>query len=130
MYCLGIYYNKALIGVETNFSTYPQKELERLRYPNFYIRMKEDTYTNKTEKAFGFNTNRKTRPIIIAELVQVARDMIESINDIETLEEMLTFIRNENGKAEAQLGCHDDLIMALAIAHYIRPQQKYIIKKK
>lgn len=129
MYCLGIYYNKALIGVETNFSTYPQKELERLRYPNFYIRMKEDTYTNKTEKAFGFNTNRKTRPIIIAELVQVARDMIESINDIETLEEMLTFIRNENGKAEAQLGCHDDLIMALAIAHYIRPQQKYIIKK-
>lgn len=102
MYCLGMYYNKALIGVETNFSTYPQKELERLKYPNFYVRMKEDTYTNKTEKAFGFNTNRKTRPIIIAELVHVVRDMIESINDIETLEEMLTFVKNEEGKAEAQ----------------------------
>lgn len=130
MYCLGIYYNKALIGVETNFSTYPQKELERLRYPNFYVRMKEDTYTNKTEKAFGFNTNRKTRPIIIAEIVHVVRDMVESINDAETLEEMLTFVRNEDGKAEAQLGCHDDLVMAFAIAHYIRTQQEYKVKKE
>ena len=130
MYCLGIYYNKALIGVETNFSTYPQKELERLKYPNFYVRMKEDTYTNKTEKAFGFNTNRKTRPIIIAELVHVVRDMIESINDIETLEEMLTFVKNEEGKSEAQLGCHDDLVMSLAIAHYIRTQQEYKVKKE
>ena len=130
MYCLDIYYNKALIGVETNFSTYPQKELERLKYPNFYVRMKEDTYTNKTEKAFGFNTNKKTRPIIIAEIVHVVRDMVESINDVETLEEMLTFVRNEDGKAEAQLGCHDDLVMAFAIAHYIRVQQEFEIKKE
>ena len=32
-----------------------------------------------------------------------------------------------NGKAEAQEGCHDDLVMGLAIAHYIRPQQKYTL---
>ena len=27
-------------------------------------------------------------------------------------------------KAEAQQGCHDDRVMALGIAHYIKPQQK------
>ncbi len=32
-----------------------------------------------------------------------------------------------NGKAEAQEGCYDDLVMGLAIAHYIRPQQKYTL---
>ncbi|MMZ68615.1 hypothetical protein D1872_313210 [compost metagenome] len=36
---------------------------------------------------------------------------------------MLTFVRNEKGKPEAQEGAHDDLIMALAIAYYSRGQQ-------
>lgn len=125
MYCLGKYYNNALIGIETNFSTYPNKELERLRYPNLYVREREDTYTHNIVQAFGFQTNSKTRPIIIAELVKIAREHIELFNDIGTLEEMLTFVRNEKGRPEAQNGSHDDLIMASAIAHYIRPQQAY-----
>lgn len=27
-------------------------------------------------------------------------------------------------------GCHDDLVMSLAIAHYIRTQQEYKVKKE
>jgi phage terminase large subunit len=30
MVCLGMHYNEALLGVESNFSTYPNKELQRL----------------------------------------------------------------------------------------------------
>lgn len=130
MYCLGFYYNKALIGIETNYSTYPNKELERLRYPNLFIREKEDTYTHKPIKSYGFETNKKTRPVIIAGLVEEYRDNIEQINDRDTLKEALTFIKNENGRAEAQEGYHDDLTMANAIAHYIRAFQTYLIKKK
>ena len=37
---------------------------------------------------------------------------------------MLTFIVNKNGRAEAEEGYHDDLVMGLAIAYYIRPQQE------
>lgn len=33
-----------------------------------------------------------------------------------------------NGRAEAQLGAHDDLVMALAIAYYIREQQEMQVK--
>lgn len=129
MYCLGYYYNKALIGIETNYSTYPNKELERLGYPNMFIREREDNFTHKIIKAFGFETNKKTRPVIIAELVEFARENIDLINDKSTLEEMLTFVRNEKGRPEAQNGAHDDLIMAKAIAHYIRPQQEYKVQK-
>ena len=104
MYCLGMYYNEALIGVEVNFSTCPEKELER---------EKEDTYTGKCNKAFGFKTDKVTRPLILSMLQSIVNDHIELINDKETLEEMLVFIRNEKGRPEAQEGCHDDLVMAL-----------------
>ena len=33
---------------------------------------------------------------------------------------MLTFVRNEKLRPEAEAGCHDDTVIALAIAHYIR----------
>lgn len=130
IYCLGMYYNKALIGIETNFSTYPTVKLAEMKYPNLYIRDKNpDDYRNKLETKLGVNTNKATRPHMLAILQTVVKDSIESIVDKETLEEMISFIVNETGKAEAQEGCHDDLVMGLSIANYIRPQQKYTLLK-
>lgn len=126
MYCLGMHYNTALIGIETNYSTYPVMELERLRYPKQYVRESLDDYTHKLKQSFGFQTNTKTRPVIIAQLIRAARDDIRLICDESTLEEMLTFVRGEDWKPQAEDGAHDDCIMALAIAHYIRPQQTYL----
>ena len=128
MYCLGIYYNTALQGIEANFSTYPIKELERIMYPKQFVREREDNYTGKPVKAYGFKTTGITRPLILAQLQAIVNDHVELINDKDTLEEMLTFVRNEKGKPEAQLGAHDDLVMALAIAYYIRPQQDMVVK--
>jgi phage terminase large subunit len=127
MYCLGEYYNTALIGIEANYSTYPIMELERLGYRKMFYRQTEDTITHKIERRFGFKTTSLTRPIILAELVKIVRENIEVMLDRATLEEMQTFVRNEKGRPEAELGCHDDLIMALAIAHYIRTQQSMTI---
>lgn len=56
--------------------------------------------------------------------MKYARENIESFNDKKTLEEMLTFVRNEKGRAEAEEGCHDDLVMSMAIALYARSQQR------
>ena len=124
IYCLGWYYNKALIGLETNFSTYPTKMLaEEYEYPNLYVRDKEDDYTGKIVKAYGFRTDRITRPLILAELQRIFEEEIEKITDIDILKEALTFIKNEKGRAEAQEGCHDDLIMGTAITYYISSQQ-------
>ena len=124
IYCLGKHYNTALIGLETNFSTYPVKRLEQMGYKKMFYREAEDSYTHKILQKYGFRTDKVTRPIIIANLVKIVREESELINDIPTLNEMLTFVRNEKGKPEAQDGKHDDNIMALAIAHYIRGQQE------
>ena len=129
-YALGIWYNTALIGIETNFSTYPVRELERLGYPNQYVRERVDTYTGNTVEAYGFETNTKTRPIIIAGFVRAARDDISLVCDQFTLQEMLTFVRSESWKPEAEEGAHDDCVMAMCIAHYIRPQQDYLAKEE
>jgi len=128
MYCMGKYYNYALLGIETNFSTYPVKELERLGYIHMYVREVEDSITHNMEKRYGFQTNKLTRPLAIAALVTIVREHPEWINDTTTLEEMLTFVRNEKGKATAQKGAHDDTIMGLAIAYYIRSQQTNQVK--
>ena len=125
IYCLGMFYNAALIGLENNFSTYPTQKLMELNYPNQYIRKKEDVYNNKYEKSFGFRTTSITRPYILGQLQEIVHDNIEVIQDIETLREMLTFIVNDKGRAEAEEGYHDDLVMALAISFYIRNQQRF-----
>ena len=122
MYCLGVYYGNALIGIEANFDSFPIMELQRLGYMNQYVREATDTYTGRTEKRFGFKTTVLTRPTIISRLIQVVREATESLNDKETLEELLTIIRNEKGRIEAPEGGHDDMMMGLAIAHHIREQ--------
>lgn len=129
MYCLGTYYNTALMGIETNFSTHPVRELERLGYPRQYVRESVDTYTHSVKKSYGFVTNSKTRPLLIAQLVSQMRDDIESLNDKQTAEEMMTFVYNESRRAEASRGAHDDLIMALGIAYYIRGNQSMTVQQ-
>ena len=130
VYCLGMYYNWALVGLETNFSTYPTNKLDELKYPNLYIREKEDDYTNKKEKRFGFKTTSITRPHILAGLQTIVLEEIDKIVDEDTLKEMLRFIKNEKGRPEAENGEHDDLVMGLAITYYIREQQSFKLLKK
>ena len=129
MYCLAKHYNNALVGMEVNFSTFPTREFERWNYTKMYVREVQDSYTHRLEKRFGFVTGRVTRPLLIANLVQIVDENINLINDIPTLEEMMTFVRNEKGKQEAQEGAHDDLIMGLGITYQIRDQQSYTVDK-
>ena len=112
-----------MIGVETNFSTLTTRKLAEMQYPNMYMRESVDNITKQTQKKYGFVTSVKTRPLIINNLVEIARENITNINDITTLREMLTFIRNEKGRAEAEIGKHDDLVMSLAITYFISNQQ-------
>ena len=124
MYCLGRYYNWALLGIEVNYSTYPVKLLDLLGYPRLYVRQIPDTYKTKFREAFGWETNSRTRPLAIAGLVQAFRDDPEMVRDRETLKEMKVFAYNDDHRPEALPGEHDDLVMALAIAAAIRDQQR------
>ena len=124
LYCLGMYYHEALIGIEINYSRQPTRILQsKYTYPNMYLRERLDGISDKTVLDYGFETTRHTKPVIIGELVELMRNNPESEVDVETLKEMTTFVRKDNGKMEALDGCHDDLVMAKAIAHFIAKKQ-------
>lgn len=110
-----MFYNSALVAIEANFSTFPNMELQRLKYRNLFVREKYDRILKDVQPKFGFKTTTLTRPIIINQLVEIVRENVELINDRETLMEMLSFVRLK-GKPQAADGAHDDLVMGLAIA--------------
>lgn len=123
LYCLGSLYNWAMIGLEVNFSYAPTERLVRCGYPNLYLRERVDSLTNKVEKKFGFRTTTQTRQNAISVLKTKFRESEGGIEcDAETLREMLTFVPDDKGKAVALAGKHDDLVMALAIAHQVSEQ--------
>ena len=129
IYCLGKYYNDALVGVETNYSRHPVRVLRELGYSNLYVAKKIGTAMDTPENYYGFVTSSITRPIIISNLVSVMREDIRLETDRQTLKEMTTFIKRADGRrAAAADGTHDDLVMASAIAHFIGIDYEHQIK--
>lgn len=125
MYCLGHYYNLALIGIEMNFNTGPIEELERLHYPRQYTRKKYDDMTGEFKNAHGWKTDGNTRPLIIDKEIHVIDENIELINDITMLEECLTFVYDKNDRPDAMSGKHDDALFSDMIANEIRRHQSF-----
>lgn len=130
LYCLGKYYNDALIGVEMNFNTAPIEELERLWYPNQYVRRTYDSYNKKEQKKYGWRTDGNTRPLIIDKEIDLINHNIELFNDVEMLRECMTFVYDDNGRPDAVSGKHDDLLFSDMIANEIRAQQRFTREEK
>jgi len=124
MYCLGMYYNLALIGIEMNFNTGPIEELERLHYPRQYMRKKYDDLSGEFKNAHGWKTDGNTRRLIIDKEIHLINNNIELFNDITMLNECITFIRKD-GKPDAMNGKHDDALFADMIANEIRRHQSF-----
>lgn len=122
MYCLGKYYNMAMIALEINFDYNPTQILVDLGYWNLYKRQIVDNTTNVPLEKYGFRTSSITRPLIINNFVGVARDDISLINDVATLEEMLEFVYDRARKPVANTGEHDDLVLSACITYYCRHQ--------
>lgn len=129
IYCLGRYYNDALAAVEVNFSTYPERKLEEWEYTSLYQRERFDTYANTMVKAYGWETSGKTRPQALAQLHTVMEESPELVVSQWTLGEMVVFVYDAHGKPQAAVGEHDDLVMAAAITHTARTQQRYTVQE-
>ena len=123
VYCLGKYFNDALIGIEINFNTFPIEELDRLHYPKQYIRQQYDSYLKEYQKKYGWRTDGNTRPLIIDKEIVLIRDNIDLFFDIAFLEECLSFVYDEKGRPDAMSGKHDDILFSDMIANEISGQQ-------
>jgi hypothetical protein len=117
---LGYRFNTARIICENNtfgFATV-SKLGQDMHYPAMFFTIKEGKLDGDETKAWGFRTSQQSKPMVIARLQEVIRTGDIQINDTTTLDELLTFITTEGGRMEAESGCHDDTVMALALANY------------
>lgn len=125
---LGYFYNQALLGVERNNQGIAVLiGLQQAYYPNLYYREDvTDTGENTTSK-LGWETNIRTKPTMVSDLGSFIRSRDLHVWNKTTIKELMTFVRIEDkkkgsstgtymGKVGAQAGCHDDEVMALALA--------------
>ena len=114
---IGHYYNYALLCVEK--ASGGHSVIERLRYDLKYMNMvKYKSYDqfNKLVWNVGFDTNSKTKSIIINDFVELFEKGQLKINSRRLLQEMKIFEINENGRMGASGAGHDDSVMAMALA--------------
>lgn len=107
-----------LVAVERNVGTATLYVLKSLNYGNLFRMPNSFTTTNMEDtENYGWSTNTATRPKMLDDLALAIRQQAIRIPDKIVVEELYTFIRNKKtGKPEADIGSHDDLVMALAIA--------------
>jgi len=101
-------------------------KLTECEYPNLYHSIKstheyieQHQAEYRTSAVAGFSTSMKTRPLVIAKLEEFIRNKLIKVYSFRAVEEMKTFIW-KNGRPQAMKGYHDDLIMSLAIACWVR----------
>ena len=105
----------ALIAVERNNHGYGVlAHLQEARYPRLY----------EQHGQLGWPTNAATRPEVIGRLDSVLASRPDLLRSRALLEEMRTFVHRSGGSPGAASGAHDDLVMAIAVAHAVRAELK------
>jgi hypothetical protein len=122
-------YNEALLVVENasigwaTIQTVIDRGYTNLHYSTKGDSTRADSYFDKymdTSKMVpGFSMTSKVRPMIIGKFQEYISDQSVIIQSSRLIEEMKVFIW-KNGRAEAQQGYNDDLVMSFGIAMFMR----------
>jgi hypothetical protein len=122
-------YNEALLVVENaNIGWSTIEAIQERGYRNLYHSPKSETlnaesyldkYEDPSKMTPGFTMSLKTRPLVINKFREYVGDKSVIIQSKRLVEEMKVFIW-KNGRAEAQSGYNDDLVMSFGIAMYVR----------
>ncbi len=122
-------YNEAMLVVENasiGWATI-QTIIDR-GYTNLYYSSKSDAtkansyfdkYMDTSKMVPGFSMTSRVRPLIIGKLQEYVNDKSVTIQSRRLIEEMKVFMW-KNGRAEAQQGYNDDLVMAFGIGMFMR----------
>lgn len=120
-YRLGRFYNDALATPEISggWGLAVEQVLKRLRYPRIYTRRTYDRLAQRYTDKTGWDTTTRTRSVILEALETAIREREFGLYSMRALNEMGTFVYSDKEKAEAQPGCNDDLVLALAIGIFV-----------
>ncbi len=92
-----------------------------LSYPRLYAHRLTGHRTRTSATKLGFPMSRARRPMVVdrlAEYVDADMDMVGGLYP-ELRYELGTFVRTENGRYQADTGCHDDLVMSAGAALWL-----------
>jgi hypothetical protein len=122
-------YNEALLVVENASIGWATLDaIQERNYRNLYYSPKSDIaasdsyfskYEDTSKMTPGFTMSLKTRPLVINKGREYLGDHSVIIRSKRLIEEMKIFIW-KNGRAEAQSGYNDDLVMCYNTAMYVR----------
>jgi len=121
-------YADALLVVENaNIGWATIEQIMERQYNNLYYSSTSnmetvESYMTKYERdklVPGFTMSMRTRPLVVAKMIEYIRDRSVTIQSKRLLQEMRVFIW-KNGKPQAQTNYNDDLIMSCATALFVR----------
>ena len=121
------YYNQALLVIENaSIGWATIQTVQDIGYQKLYYTPKGengdtyyDQYGDMNSMTPGFTMSTRNRPMIVGKLTEYIDEKAVTIRSKRMLSELRVFIWNR-GKAEAQKGYNDDLVMSLGIAMFIR----------
>ena len=108
------FFNHAFLIIENNEGA-GQSIADIIKQDYEYDNMYYDKSNTGRKRYAGFRTTPKSRKLILDTLKLFLENGQLQISDAKTLEQLYTFIL-VNGKYQADEGCHDDLVMSLAVA--------------
>lgn len=113
---IGFLYATAEIVIEVNGEHGPSVVNSiRGKYPRLYMRQRWDALNRSSMDEYGFRTTARTRGMLLDVLSRCLRES-SWLPQLQTLEQMATFVMNSDGKAEAMAGMKDDRVLAAGMA--------------
>lgn len=110
-------YNKPLIIPEVNRSSI----LEHIKDLRLYRRIATDTYDREQGSKLGFSMNHRSKRELITHFLDLLRDNVPKIYDLNTTEEMRSFQYSDEATkqgAAAARGFHDDDVISTLLAFW------------
>lgn len=120
-------YNTALAVVESNNHGLVTLNYLKDIYKNIYYRKQYDELSNSWLEKIGWQTSARTKPILISNLDKALRSNLV-IKPLSIIEELMTYVIEDDGSTNASEGKTDDNVISLALAvqGYLETQEHTI----
>ena len=123
---MGHFYNNAKIACENKGYGYTVNQDLYKKYGNVYRKLKKKKGFKEPTLELGWNTNKQTRPQMLAQLAEEIAEGSTELFDKDLIQQCWTFINNPvKLRAEAETGKCDDMVFARGIAGQVRLEEPY-----
>ena len=107
-------FNNALQVIESNNHGLVTIKYLKEIYKNLYTQKVYNKITDEWTEKVGFQTNARTKPLLIANLDKALRSGL-GVSSVQTIDELMTYVIEDDGSTNASEGKKDDSVISLAL---------------